>query len=133
MNQELVLEYSKKQELKGAMENCHGSSLVKEPGCGDEMRVYLRTHREIITEISYTVTETACPPVKACAALAAELALNKPVMEAYLISADRLSSQLGQLPRESYHCALMAENAMKKAIKDYVSQRQRFQDGSQET
>ena len=26
MNQELVLEYSKKQELKGAMENCHGSS-----------------------------------------------------------------------------------------------------------
>lgn len=123
MNQELVLEYSKKQELRGTIDDCQGYSQVQEPGCGDVMRVYLKTHREIITQISYTVTETACPPVKACAALAAELALNKPVMEAYLISADKLSSHFGQLPKESYHCALMAEIALKKAIKDYVSKR----------
>lgn len=130
MNQELVLEYSEKQELKGTMEDCQGRSLVREPGCGDVMCMYLKTRREIITEISYTVTETACPPVKACAALAAELALNKPVLEAYLISADKLSSYFGQLPKESYHCALMAEIALKKAVKDYVSHRNAPQAGS---
>lgn len=124
MNQELVMEYSRRETLKGILEDCQGRSEVREPGCGDLMCVYIKTRREMITEIRYTVTETACPPVKACAALAAELAWNKPVMEAYLIDAGQLSRFFDGLPKESYHCALMAEIALKRAIKDYVSRRQ---------
>ncbi len=123
MNQELVLEYSEKQELRGTLEDFQGMSRVQEPGCKDELCMYLKTRREIITKIRFTITESACPPVKACAALAAETALNKPVMEAYLIDADRLSEGFGGLPKESMHCAMMAEIALKKAIKDYVSKR----------
>lgn len=123
MNQELVLEYSEKQDLRGTIQDCQGMSRVQEPGCKDEMCMYLKTHREIITEIRFTITDSACPPVKACGALAAEMALNKPVMEAYLIDADRLSQGLGGLPKESMHCAMMAEIALKKAIKDYVLKR----------
>ena len=123
MDQELVLKYSEKQELMGTLEDFQGMSRVQEPGCGDEMCMYLKTRREIITEIRFTITASACPPVKASAALAAETALNKPVMEAYLIDADRMSQGLGGLPKESMHCAMMAEICLKKAIKDYVSKR----------
>lgn len=123
MNQELVLEYSEKQDLRGTMKDYQGMSRVQEPGCKDEMCMYLKTRREIITEIRFTITDCACPPVKACGALAAEMALDKPVMEAYLIDAARLSQGLGGLPKESMHCAMMAEIALKKAIKDYVSKR----------
>ena len=35
MNQELVLEYSEKQELRGTLEDFQGMSGVQEPGCGD--------------------------------------------------------------------------------------------------
>lgn len=126
MNQELVLEYSKKEDRKGKLDDFQGMSHIQEPGCGDIMEMYIRTRREIITEIRFTVTETACPPVKACAALAAEQALGKPVMEAYLINADSLDAFFGGLPRESYHCALMAEIALKKAIRDYATRRQLF-------
>ena len=123
MDQELILEYSEKQELRGELRDFQGSSRVQEPGCGDEMCMYLKTHREVITEIRFTITDSACPPVKACGALAAEMALGRPVMEAYLIDADRLSQRLGGLPKENMHCAMMAGIALKKAIKDYVSKR----------
>ena len=123
MDQQLVLTYSEKEDLKGILEDAAGFSEVQEPGCSDILRMYIKTHREIITEIRYTITETACPPVKACAALAAELALNKPVLEAYLIDAAKLEAFFGGLPAESHHCALMAEIALKKVIKDYVSKR----------
>ena len=62
----------------------------------------------------------ACPEFRS---RGAETALNKPVMEAYLIDADRLSKGLGGLQKESMHCAMMAEICLKKAIKDYVSKR----------
>lgn len=124
MNQELVLEYSQKEEFKGTLKDFQGMSEVREPGCGDIVRMYIKTRREIITEIRFTVTDTACPPVKACVALAAKQALGKPVLEAYLIQATSLSEYFGGLPKESYHCALMAELAIKKVIQDYVRKRQ---------
>lgn len=51
---------------------------------------------------------------------AAELALGKPVMEAYLISAAALSEFFGGLEQESIHCAQMAEIALKRTLKDYA-------------
>lgn len=125
MNHEMVLSYSDNKELWGEIEDCQGQSEVREPGCEDVLRMYLKTRREMITEIRYTITESACPPARACAALAASLALGKPVMEAYLIDADQLSHFFGELPKESYHCALMAEIGLKKAIQNYAARRQK--------
>ena len=85
--------------------------------------MFVDTRREIITECRFTITESACPPLKACAARAAELALGKPVMEAYLISADALSEFFGGLEQESIHWAQMAEIALKRTLKDYAVRR----------
>lgn len=123
MNAEMVLTYGSNKELWGELKDCQGQSEVREPGCDDVLRMYLKISREIVTEIRYTITECACPPAKGCAALAAEMALGKPVMEAYLVNAERLSEFFGGLPKESYHCALMAEIALKKALQNYASRR----------
>ena len=87
------------------------------------LAMFVDTRREIITECRFTITESACPPLKACAARAAELALGKPVMEAYLISAAALSEFFGGLEQESIHCAQMAEIALKRTLKDYAVRR----------
>ncbi len=126
MDHEMVLSYSQNRSLWGEIADCQGQSEVREPGCEDVLRFYLKTNREIITEIRYTITESACPPARACAALAASLALDKPVMEAYLVNADQLSRFFGELPKESYHCALMAEIGLKKALQDYAARRQKI-------
>lgn len=123
MDKELVLAYSEKTDNRGVLEDHQGAAEVREPGCDDLMRMYLKTHREIITELCYTISETACPPVKACAARVAEMAIGKPVMEAYLITSEELSRFFGTFPKESYHCALMAELTLKKALQDYAARR----------
>lgn len=100
-----------------------GMGEMKEPGCEDVLRIYISVQREIITECTFTVTLTACPPLKACAARMAEAAKGKTVMEAYLIRAEQLSEFFGGLPRESLHCAQMAEIVMKMALRDYAVRR----------
>ena len=88
MDREKILAYSERTENLGEPEVFLGTGEVKEPGCGDQLNMYINTKREIITEFHYTVTDSACPPLKACAARVAEAALGKPVMEAYLIGAE---------------------------------------------
>ena len=45
-----------------------------EPDCGDNLTMGFKTHREIITEIGFDLTKSACPPTRACAVCAAHLA-----------------------------------------------------------
>ena len=106
MDREKIILYSEKTENLGEPELFLGRGEAREPGCGDVLAMFVDTRREIITECRFTITESACPPLKACAARAAELALGKPVMEAYLISADALS-----------------EIALKRTLKDYAVRR----------
>ena len=113
MDREKILLYSEKKENLGKPEHFLGAGEVKEPGCGDCLEMFIDTKREVITEFHYTVTDTACPPLKACAARVAECALGKPVMEAYL----------GGLEKESIHCAQMAEIGLKRTLQDYAVKR----------
>lgn len=123
MDREKILAYSERTENLGEPEVFLGTGEVKEPGCGDQLNMYINTKREIITEFHYTVTDSACPPLKACAARVAEAALGKPVMEAYLIRAEDLSEFFGGLEKESIHCAQMAEIGLKKTLQDYAVKR----------
>lgn len=123
MDREKILAYSERTENLGEPEVFLGTGEVKEPGCGDQLNMYINTKREIITEFHYTVTDSACPPLKACTARVAEAALGKPVMEAYLIRAEDLSEFFGGLEKESIHCAQMAEIGLKKTLQDYAVKR----------
>ena len=84
------------------------------------MEIYIKTRREVITEIGYTITDSACPPVKACASIATKLALGKPVLEAYLVNEGQIAEEAGGLEGEYRHCAIMAELTLKRAITDYA-------------
>lgn len=124
MNRELILEYAGSEKHRGLLEGAQGNGSCREPECGDELEIAIKTKREIITEIGYTITETACPPMKACAAIAAELAQDKAVLEAYLLTKDDIARVAGGLDKENIHCAMMAEIALKQAILDYTKRRE---------
>ena len=98
-----------------------------EPDCGDNLTMGFKTHREIITEIGFDLTKSACPPTRACAVCAAHLAKGKPVMPAYLtVTAKAIAKELstdGELDQGHVHCALMAELAFKRALAAYSAGR----------
>lgn len=106
--------------------NANGRGEAVEPGCGDTLTVALRvTPRRMVEAAGYTITEGACAPAVACAAAAVKLALNKPVLAAYTVTAaqigELLADETGELEPEHVHCALMAELALKRAAADYAA------------
>ncbi|MDL2317797.1 iron-sulfur cluster assembly scaffold protein [Eubacteriales bacterium OttesenSCG-928-A19] len=100
----------------------HAVGRVEEPSCKDELVMGFRTHREIVTEIGFTLTPSACPPLFACATTVVELVKGKPVLEAFLLKTADIAAVLstdGILDAEHVHCALMAELALKRMITAY--------------
>ena len=121
-NREKVLEYAQSTQFVGLPDGCAAVGQVIEPHCNDVLRIGFTTHREIITEIGYELTETACPPVHACAHLICQLAKGKAVLEGYLLTHKQISALIsddGTLDSEHIHCAQMAELALKQAIAQY--------------
>lgn len=119
MDRKIIDAYAADTSNMGLLPDGLGFGECEEPGCGDTMELNFATEREIITAIGYTITPTACPPMKACAAIVAGLAKGKAVMEAYLITAEQIAEKAGGLDKENMHCAAMAELTLKRAIVDY--------------
>lgn len=123
MNRELIEMYAAGAENPGFLPDHEGVGVCEEPECGDVLEFTFKTQREIITDIGYTITESACPPMKACAAVAAHLAKGKPVLAAYLITHREVAEKAGGLDKEQIHCAMMAELALKRSIINYSQRR----------
>ena len=119
LNRVIIEEYALRTDYRGKLSDYHGIGQCIEPDCGDVLEYTIKTEREIITEIAFTITESACLPVKACATIAAELAKGKPVLEAYLITKEDIAKVTEGLEEEQEHCAQMAELALKRTIIDY--------------
>ena len=103
----------------GRMNSPTASAFIKGI-CGEEMEFYLLIEKGKIEEVKFY--SEGCAGTKACAAMAASLALNKTVDEALLISAGEVIRQLPGLPREHLHCSILAVSVLYKAIADYLLQ-----------
>lgn len=129
-NREKVLQFAQDKQFAGLPEGCAGAGQVVEPHCGDVLKIGFNTRREIITEIGYELTQSACPPVHACAHLICQLAKDKAVLEAYLLTYKQIAQLIsddGNLDPEHVHCAQMAELALKQAIAQYSRAKQNAQ------
>ncbi|OGS14155.1 MAG: hypothetical protein A2234_10870 [Elusimicrobia bacterium RIFOXYA2_FULL_58_8] len=100
----------------GRLNDPTASASVTGP-CGDTMEFYINIEGEKIIEIRY-YTE-GCGVTKACGALAAFYADQRPLSEALLVSPGLILNTLGQVPEDHKHCAILACNAFYRAIADY--------------
>ncbi len=87
-------------------------------GCGDTMEIYLKVRDDRVTNASFWTD--GCGPSIASGSMVTELAKGKSVPEAQNITQQDILGALGGLPEESTHCALLAANTLREAIKDYL-------------
>lgn len=87
--------------------------------CGDTMEIYLSVNNGRI--INATFWTDGCGPSIASGSMVTELVKGKSIGEAQKITPDDILSALGGLPGESLHCALLATNTLREAIKDYLA------------
>ena len=86
--------------------------------CGDTMQVFLKIERDRIIDARFLAD--GCMTTIAAGCMACELAIGKTCREAFKISQEVILEQLGGLPEESEHCALLASNTLWTALTDYL-------------
>ena len=83
------------------------------------MRMSLKIEDGIIQDVKFKTF--GCGAAVATSSMATELIKGKTVEEAEKITNKAVVKQLGGLPREKLHCSVLAEQAIRAAIKDYKS------------
>jgi len=115
---ETVLDHGQNPRNLGISEKSNAFSIVFGP-CGDTMAVWLYIENNNITDIGFTTD--GCMTSLAAGSMVTELAKGKNIDDALQISQQDVLGALGGLPKESEHCALLAANTLKEAIKNYVA------------
>ncbi len=95
-----------------------GTGLVGAPECGDVMRLQIEVDPQTQTIVDAKFKTFGCGSAIASSSLATEWLKGKHVDEALKIDNMAIVEELA-LPPVKIHCSVLAEDAIKSAIKDY--------------
>jgi nitrogen fixation NifU-like protein len=93
-----------------------GTGLVGAPACGDVMRLQIKVEEGVITDAKFKTY--GCGSAIASSSLVTEWVKGKTIVEAGTITNSKIAEELA-LPPVKIHCSILAEDAIKAAIKDY--------------
>ena len=91
-----------------------GTGMVGAPACGDVMRLQIKVNEAGVIEFK----TYGCGSAIASSSLATEWMKGKTLDEAVTISNTQLAEELA-LPPVKIHCSVLAEDAIKAAVRDY--------------
>ena len=94
-----------------------GTGMVGAPACGDVMRLQIKVSDEGVIEDARFKTY-GCGSAIASSSLLTEWVKGKTLEEAQQIKNSEIAEELA-LPPVKVHCSVLAEDAIKAAIKDY--------------
>ena len=101
----------------GAMDNADGVGEVGNAKCGDIMKIYLKIEDDIIEDVKFETF--GCGSAIASSSMATELIKGKKVSDALELTNKAVVEALDGLPPQKIHCSVLAEEAIKLALKDY--------------
>ncbi|WP_017937325.1 Fe-S cluster assembly scaffold IscU [Zestomonas thermotolerans] len=94
-----------------------GTGMVGAPACGDVMRLQIKVNEQGVIEDAKFKTY-GCGSAIASSSLATEWMKGKTLEEAEAIKNTQLAEELA-LPPVKIHCSVLAEDAIKAAVRDY--------------
>lgn len=114
---EKVMDHFRNPRNVGIIENADGIGEVGNAKCGDIMKIYLKIDGDIISDVKFETF--GCGSAIASSSMATELIKGKPLSEALKLTNRAVAQALDGLPAHKLHCSVLAEEAIKSAIKDY--------------
>jgi len=102
----------------GKDEDGVGTGMVGAPACGDVMKLQIKVDNDtgIITDAKFKTY--GCGSAIASSSLVTEWLKGKTLDEAESIKNSKIAEELA-LPPVKIHCSILAEDAIKAAVKDY--------------
>ncbi len=122
MYTEKVMDHFKNPRNVGEIEGASGVGTVGNAKCGDIMQIFLDIdENEIIRDVKFKTF--GCGAAVATSSMATEMIKGKKVEEALKITNAAVVEALEGLPPAKIHCSVLAEEAVKAAIEDYMAKR----------
>ena len=133
-----IMDHFRNPRNLGVIKNADGVGTVGNPNCGDVMRIFIkvgeRTNPKSKAQMSNEIQSSnvkekyikdikfqtlGCGAAIASSSIATELVKGKTIKEALKLSSKEIAEQMGKFPPAKYHCSILAEEGIKKAIADY--------------
>ena len=114
---EKVMDHFMNPRNVGTIENASGVGEIGNAKCGDIMKIYLKIENNIIEDVKFETF--GCGSAIASSSMATEMIMGKSVDEAMELTNKAVAEALDGLPAHKLHCSVLAEEAIKKALKDY--------------
>ena len=97
-----------------------GIGLVGAPACGDVMKMSIKVDKRTNRIVDARFKTFGCGSAIASSSLATEIIIGKTCDEALKVSNNMIANHLKQ-PPVKLHCSMLAEDAIKSAIENYIS------------
>ena len=114
---EKVMQHFANPHNVGVIEDADAVGEVGNAKCGDIMRMYLKIDNDVITDVKFQTF--GCASAIATSSIATDLIKGKPISEALQLTNKAVTEALDGLPAQKIHCSVLAEEAVKSAVKDY--------------
>lgn len=114
---EKVMDHFMNPRNIGVIEDADGVGEVGNAKCGDIMKIYLKIEDDIIKDVKFETF--GCGSAIASSSMATEMILGQPLSKAMELTNKAVAEALDGLPAHKLHCSVLAEEAIKAAIKDY--------------
>ena len=114
---EKVMDHFTNPRNVGVIEDASGVGEVGNAKCGDIMKIYLKIENDIIVDVKFETF--GCGSAIASSSMATEMIKGKHIDEALKLSNKAVAEALDGLPAHKLHFSVLAEEAIKNALKDY--------------
>ncbi|MCQ2545815.1 MAG: Fe-S cluster assembly scaffold protein NifU [Clostridia bacterium] len=115
---EKVMDHFRNPRNVGIIEDADGVGEVGNPVCGDIMKIYLKINEnQVIEDVKFETF--GCGSAIASSSMATEMIKGQSVTEALTLTNKAVTEALDGLPPHKLHCSVLAEEAIKTAVKDY--------------
>ena len=112
-----VLEHFANPHNVGKIDDADGIGEVGNAKCGDIMKMCIKVKDDVITDVKFNTY--GCASAIATSSIATDMIKGKPISEALKLTNKAVVEALDGLPAVKIHCSVLAEEAIKAAVKDY--------------
>ena len=114
---EKVMDHFRNPRNVGVIEDADGVGEVGNAVCGDIMKIYLKIEDGVVSDVKFETF--GCGSAIASSSMATELIKGKPLSEILQLTNKAVTEALDGLPAHKLHCSVLAEEAIRAAVKDY--------------
>jgi nitrogen fixation NifU-like protein len=118
---EKVMDHFRNPRNVGVIVDADGIGHVGNPVCGDIMELYIKVKDNVISDAKFKTF--GCGAAIATSSIMTEMVKGKTIEEALSVSNKAVAEALGGLPPVKMHCSVLAEDAFKSAIDDYMKKK----------